>query len=141
MFDRIQESFLRQHAMAHLGARLMAVRDGEVEIELDYAPHLTQHHGYLHAGVTTAICDSACGYAALTKMADSSEVVSVEFKVNLLSPALGERFRATGRVVRAGSRLVVTQGEVVALQGDQSKTVLLMQATMMAVSRQPEARG
>lgn len=120
--------------MAHLGARLTAVREGEVEIELDYDLRLTQQQGFLHAGVTTAICDSACGYAALTRMAAGSDVVSVEFKVNLLAPAVGERFRAVGRVVRAGARLVVTQGEVVAYQGENSKSVLLMQATMMAIT-------
>lgn len=133
-FERIYESFARQQAMAHLGARLTAVRDGEVEIELDYDSRLTQQQGFLHAGVTTAICDSACGYAAYTKMPAGSDVVSVEFKVNLLAPAVGERFRALGRVVRAGARLVVTQGEVLAYQGEQFKPVLLMQATMMAVT-------
>jgi uncharacterized protein (TIGR00369 family) len=133
MIERIQENFERQRLMAHLGARLSRVEEGRVEIELEYAPHLTQQHGYLHAGATSAICDSACGYAALTRMPSTSDVVSVEFKVNLLAPAVGERFRAVGRVVRAGSRLVVTQGEVLALQGETSTTILLMQATMMAV--------
>ena len=133
MEQRIADNFARQKLMAYLGARLKSVREGEVEIELDYDPNLTQQQGFLHAGVTTAICDSACGYAAMTKMAPSSDVVSVEFKVNMLSPALGERFLAIGRVARAGARLIVTQGEVIAIRGEQRKTVLLMQATMMQI--------
>lgn len=129
MQERVTQSFSRQALMAHLGARLVSVRDGEVEIEVDYDPCLTQQNGFLHAGVTTAICDSACGYAALTQMAETSDVVSVEFKVNMLRPAVGERFLARGKVVRAGKQLVVCQGEVLA----QGKTVLLMQATMMEI--------
>jgi uncharacterized protein (TIGR00369 family) len=115
--------------MATLGAELVSVSPGEVVIELDHREDLTQQNGFLHAGATTAVVDSACGYAALTMMPEGSDVLSVEFKVNLLAPAAGKRFRATGKVVKAGRTLTVCQGEMVAL--DTGKTVALMTATMI----------
>ena len=99
------------------------------------ATDLCQQNGFLHAGVITSIADSACGYAALTLMAPGSDVLSVEFKVNLLAPAVGERFRAVGTVVRSGRTLTVCSGEVFALaEGQPDKQVALMQATMIALS-------
>lgn len=132
---RVAESFSRQRLMAHLGATLRSVRAGEVEIALAFRPELTQQHGFLHAAAVTAIADSACGYAALSVMPEGSSVLSVEFKVNLLAPALGAMFVATGRVVRAGRTIVVTSGEVQAEAeaGGERKPILLMQATMMRV--------
>lgn len=129
----VAESFGRQRMMAHLGARLAAVRPGEVEIELPYREEITQQHGYLHAAAAAAIADSACGYAALSAMPEGSDVLSVEFKVNMLAPARGDRFVATGRVERAGRTLVVTRGEVVAHEGEARTTVMLIQATMMRI--------
>ncbi len=119
--------------MSLLGARLTAVRAGHVEIELPFREDLTQQHGFLHAAAVTAIADSASGYAALTTMPEGAAVLSVEFKVNLLAPAVGERFVATGSVVRAGRTLVVTRAEVVAENGGAWKPVLVMQGTMMRV--------
>ena len=116
--------------MATLGASLVSVAPGEVVIELAHREDLVQQNGFLHAGVTTAVVDSACGYAALTMMPAQSDVLSVEFKVNLLAPAAGSRFRAVGRVVKAGRTLTVCQGEMVALET--GKTVALMTATMIA---------
>ena len=120
--------------MATLGARLDAVRDGEVEIVLPFSAVLTQQHGFIHAGAVTTIVDTACGFAALTKMPDDAAVLTTEFKVNLMSPAKGERLRAKGRVVRAGKTLMVCLGEVFAETGGQSKQVALMTATMMVVN-------
>jgi uncharacterized protein (TIGR00369 family) len=130
---RVQASFARQQFMATLGASLDAVRDGEVEIVLPFSAALTQQHGFIHAGAVTTIVDTACGFAALTRMPDDAAVLTTEFKVNLMSPAKGERLRAKGRVVRAGKTLMVCLGEVFAEDAGQSKQVALMTATMMVV--------
>ena len=119
--------------MTTIGATLAAVRDGEVEIVLPFSAALTQQHGFIHAGAVTAIVDTACGFAALTKMPADAAVLTTEFKLNLMSPARGERLRAKGRVVRAGRTLMVCLGEVFAEEGGQSKQVALMTATMMVV--------
>lgn len=136
--ERIRASFARQPMMRTLGAALAAVRRGEVEVELPFHEALTQQHGFLHAAAVTAIVDNACGYAALTLMEPEVEVLSVEFKVNLLAPALGERFLAVGRVLRSGKTLSVCAGEVYAVQGTSRKLICAMQATMIA-SRPQEA--
>jgi len=99
---RVQASFDAQGLMHTLGAQLLQVREGEVQIALPFAAMLSQQHGFLHAA--TSIVDSACGYAALTKTPASSEIVTAEFKLNLLRPALGERFVATGRGARLHRR-------------------------------------
>ncbi len=138
---RIAESFARQKFMQTLGATLAEVAPGVVRIALPFSPALTQQHGSLHAAAVTAIADSACGYAALTLMPPGSAVVSVEFKVNLLAPAVGDRFLAVGTVVRAGRTLVVTQGEVHAEAQGRSTPVLLMQATMMRLEATPDRQG
>lgn len=121
--------------MHTLGARLAAVRPGEVEIALPFHNALTQQHGYLHAAAVTAIADSACGYAALSLMEPGREVLSVEFKINLVAPAKGEHFVAVGRVLRPGRTLTVCTAEVHAEQDGASTLIAVMQATMIAVSR------
>lgn len=131
---RVRASFGRQQAMALLGAELRAVAVGSVAIVLPFRGALTQQHGFVHAGVITAIADSACGYAALTLMPPGVGVLTVEFKVNLLSPAEGVRFVAHGRVVKSGRTISVCTGEVTAERADGSmRSVALMQATMMTV--------
>lgn len=130
---RVRASFARQRLMATLGVEVVRVRPGEVVLSLPFAEALTQQAGFVHAGAITAMADSACGYAALTRMPEGREVLSVEFKVNLMAPARGERFEATGRVVRAGRTLTVCTAEVVAFEGEAATTVALMQATMIAV--------
>ena len=135
---RVRASFARQRAMHTIGARLVRVEPGEVELELPFREDLTQQHGSLHAGVTTAVVDSACGYAALSLMAPGAGVVSVEFKVQLLAPARGAWFRASGRVARAGRTLTVVAGELRAFAGpageaDEGELVALMNGTMMAI--------
>ncbi len=127
---RVRASFAKQQFMATLGARLDRVEPGEVTISLSFRHDLTQQHGSLHAGVVTSVVDSACGYAALSLMEPRAGVLSVEFKVNLLAPATGTEFIATGRVVRAGRTLTVCSGELVA---NDHTVVALMQATMISI--------
>jgi uncharacterized protein (TIGR00369 family) len=131
---RVRASFARQRVMATIGATLARVAPGEVEIELQFREDLTQQHGYLHAGIVAAVVDSACGYAALTLAHAGAEVVSIEFKLNLLAPAVGERFVARARVKRAGRNVTVCTGDLFALTGDSEKVVATMLATMMMVA-------
>jgi uncharacterized protein (TIGR00369 family) len=128
-------SFARQAYMATIGAHILRVAPGVVDLGLAFRADLTQQHGYLHAGVVTALVDSACGFAAFTLMPAGSGVVSVEFKVNLLAPAVGERMIARGRVLRQGRTLSVCSGEVVAVTGDEEKPILAMLATMMRIDK------
>ncbi|TAM75486.1 PaaI family thioesterase [bacterium] len=130
--QRIAASFGVQGLMETLGATLALVADGEVHIALPFSKHVSQQHGYVHAGAITSIVDSACGYAALTKAPPDYEVVTAEFKINLLRPALGEHFLAVGKVQNAGKLLTVCTGEVRAFAGSESsyKVVALMQATI-----------
>lgn len=133
--ERIAASFGAQGWMATLGARLALVRDGEVHIALKFSAGLSQQQGFVHAGAITSIVDSACGYAALTKAPPGFEVVTAEFKVNLLRPAIGERFLAIGKVQNAGRLLTVCTGEVRAYAGagDDFKGVAIFQGTFVNV--------
>ena len=133
---RVRESFARQRAMETFGARLLRVAPGEVEIGVDFDEAFTQQHGYLHAGLVTAVVDTACGYAALSLMEPGAEVLSVEFKLNLLSPAAGESFVARARVIRAGRNLTVCAGDFYVLKDGGEKVVATMLATMMKVGKQ-----
>jgi uncharacterized protein (TIGR00369 family) len=130
---RIRASFARQTIMSTIGARIAAVKHGEVEIVLPFSDKILQQHGFIHAGAVATIADSACGYAALSVMPREAAVLTTEFKIHLLSPAKGERLRAVGRVVRAGKKLVVTIGEVFAEERGASKQVALITASMMVV--------
>jgi len=135
-FDsRVRASFARQAAMRTLGVTLERVAPGEVDLSLAFRQDLTQQHGFLHAGVVTAAVESACGYAALSLMDPGVAVLSVEFKVQLLAPARGERFLALGRVVRAGRTITVVSGE---LRTDAGEVVSLLNGTMMAVRDRPD---
>jgi len=116
--------------MSTLGVTLERVAPGEVDLALAFRQDLTQQHGFLHAGVVTAAVDSACGYAALSLMDPGVAVLSVEFKVQLLAPARGERFLALGRVVRAGRTITVVSGE---LRTNAGEVVALLNGTMMTV--------
>ncbi|MGH9901860.1 MAG: PaaI family thioesterase [Pyrinomonadaceae bacterium] len=130
---RVRESFARQRLMRMIGATLRSVTPGAVEIELPFRDDLTQQHGFLHAGVVASIADSACGYAALSLMPEDADVLTVEYKINLLSPARGERVIARARVTRPGRNLTVCAGDVFAVTGGEEKLVATMLATMMAV--------
>lgn len=135
LHERIAASFGAQGLMATLGATLAHVSEGEVHIALPFSTHLSQQHGYVHAGAITSIVDSACGYAALTRAPEDCEILTAEFKINLMRPALGQRFLAIGRVQSAGRLLTVCTGEVRAFTDDGAghKVVALMQATMAVV--------
>jgi len=135
---RVRESFARQTAMATIGARLTRVAPGETEIELPFRADLTQQHGFLHAGIITAIADSACGYAALSLMPATAAVLTVEYKVNLLAPARGERMIARGRVVKPGRTLTVCAADVTAVEGGTERAVATMLATLMALFDRPD---
>ena len=129
--ERVRASFARQGAMATLGAELAEVAAGQVAIALPIEPRLSQQNGFLHAGVIVAALDSACGYAALTLMPADAEVLSVEFKVNLLAPASGYRLLAEGEVVRAGRTFTVCRGDAYAEQKAERVHVATMLATMV----------
>ena len=132
---RIRESISRQTLLTTLGVTIAGLASGHVVLDLPYRADLCQQNGYIHAGAITTLADSACGYAAASLMPADRDVLTVEFKVNLLSPGRGDRFRATGQVVRAGRTLTVCSAEVVALaDGSEPRPVALMQATMMAVT-------
>lgn len=134
--EEIKVSFAKQTIMALIGGELTRVEPGVVEITLPYRADLTQQHGYVHAGIITTIADSACGYAAYTLMPPGSDVLAVEFKVNLMRPAKGETFVARAEVVKSGRTLTVVRADVHALSGGgKSELVAIMQGTMMRLQR------
>jgi uncharacterized protein (TIGR00369 family) len=130
---RVRASFARQRLMETIGASLVRVSAGEVDVVLPFREDLTQQHGYLHAGIVTSIVDTACGYAALTLTPEGAEVVSVEYKINLVSPAVGERLIARARVLRPGRNLTVCAGDAFAVDREKEKLVATMLATMMTM--------
>ena len=132
---RIRTSFARQSAMTTIGARLKTVGAGSVTIELPGADHILQQNSFVHGGVIGMIADSACGYSALTLMDGKNTVLTSEYKINLRAPALGDSFEAVGKVIRAGRRVSVVQGDVYALRGSERKHIAVMLATMMAIEK------
>jgi uncharacterized protein (TIGR00369 family) len=139
--DRIRASFAKQHAMALIRATLPVVEPGRTEIHLPHWPGVEQQHGFVHGGVVGMIADSAAGYAAMTTVPAETSVLTVEYKMNLIAPADGEKLIARGQVVRAGRTLVVTQAEVFAVKDGQEKLCALMQQTIMCVTRTEKAHG
>ena len=132
--QRVRDSFALQGVMHHMGAQLGLITPGAVDIELAWAKELTQQHGFLHAGVVSAALDSACGYAAFTLMVPEAEVLTIEFKINLLAPAQGERFRMEGRVLKPGRTITVCEGRAYALHGGGEKLIATMGCTLMAIT-------
>lgn len=130
---RVRDSFAKQHVMRTIGAALDDVVPGSVTVRLPFRADLTQQHGFLHAGIVTTVLDSACGYAALSLMSADRDVLSVEFKINLLAPAAGSLFLARGRVLRSGRTLTVCAADLVAIGDDGERLVATMLGTMMAV--------
>jgi uncharacterized protein (TIGR00369 family) len=133
--EEITASFARQTIMSLIGAELTRVEAGIVEITLPYRADLAQQHGYLHAGIVTTIADSACGYAAYSLMPPKSDVLSVEFKVNMLRPAKGETFTALAEVIKAGKTLTVVRADVFGIAEARSELVATMLGTMICLSR------
>jgi len=136
---RVRASFDRQGAMRLIGARLFALRPGYCAVELPYRDDLTQQHGYLHAGIVGAIADSAGGYAGFTLFPDDASVLTVEYKLNLIAPAAGERFVAEAEVVKPGRTLAVTRGEVYAEGAGRRTLCAIMQQTLIVMAGRPES--
>ncbi|MBL7558118.1 MAG: PaaI family thioesterase [Bdellovibrionaceae bacterium] len=132
------DSFEKQYIMKSMGASLSRVSIGECEIILPFGNHLTQQHGYLHAGVIATIADSAAGYAAFTLSPSNASVLTTEFKINLLSPAIGEKFIARAKILRAGRSLQIVTSEVFAVENCQEKLCAFLTATIMTMPNRPE---
>jgi len=129
--DRVQSSFDMQGMMGTIGASLVHVAPGEVDIDLAPSQTVSQQHGLVHAGALAAIADSAAGYAALSLMPSGAGVLTTEFKISLVRPAQGEKIIARGRVIKAGRTLTLAQSEVFAQINDEEKLVALLTATLM----------
>ena len=136
---RVRASFARQGAMALIGAEIVDVAPGYCALALAPRPETSQQHGYVHAGILATLVDSAGGYAGYTLFPEDSSVLTVEFKLNLLAPAAGERLVAEGRVIKPGRTLAITQGEVHAERGGTRTLVALMQQTLMVMHGKPDA--
>lgn len=134
-FDaRVRASFAKQGAMHTIGATLAQLAPGRAVIELPWRPELTQQHGFLHAGMVATALDSACGYAASTLMPADAGVLTIEYKINLLAPAQGERFRMEGLVLKPGRTITVAEGRALALHEGREKLVATMTATLMTIT-------
>ncbi len=139
--DRVRASFALQGAMGTLGASLADIAPGRVVIELPWAAGLSQQHGFLHAGMVATALDSACGYAGFTLMPEGAGVLTVEFKINLLAPAKGRRFRMVGQVVKPGRTITVTEGRAYAIDGDSEKLIATLGATLMTITGRDDVRN
>ncbi len=139
--ERVRHSFGRQGLMTHLGAAMTRVEPGLVEIEMPFSEDLTQQHGFYHAGGVAAVVDSAGGYAGATLFAADDGVLTVEFKLNLISPADGDLLMARGEVIKPGRTLTVTKGEVFVRKNGETKLCALMQQTLMRIVGQSGIRG
>ena len=131
--NKVIESFERQEVMKTLNVSVQTVRPGKVELKLPYQQNLTQQHGFIHAGIVSTVLDSACGYAAFSLMPEKAAVLTIEFKINLLSPAKGDWFRAVGKVKKSGKNITVTEGELFSYADGREKLVATMVGTIMSV--------
>ncbi len=136
--ERVQASFAKQHAMALIQASLPVIEHGRTEIHLPHWSGVEQQHGFVHGGVVGMIADSAAGYAAMTVVPASASVLTVEYKMNLVAPADGEKLIARGKVIRPGRTLIVTQAEVFALKDGKENLCALMQQTIMVMHGKTE---
>ena len=138
--ERIRESFSNQGLLQNFGAQIVQIAPGEVELVMPFDKKLTQQDGFLHAGAITTLVDSACGYAAYSLMPADSRVLSVEFKINLLTPADGDRFLARGTVIKPGRTFTVCEGKFFTFTNGDEKLSALMQATMICVQYIPKEK-
>lgn len=136
--ERIRTSFDRQTAMALIKATLPVIEHGRTEIHLPHWQGIEQQHGFVHGGVVGMIADSAAGYAAMTVVPENASVLTVEYKMNLVAPADGEKLIARGVVLRPGRTLIVTKAEVFAVKGSQETLCALMQQTIMVMHGKSE---
>ena len=139
--ERVRESFARQAFMAHIGAVLSDVQPGRCEINLPYREELTQQHGFFHGGIIGTLADNACGYAAFTLAPADASILTVEYKMNIVSPGDGERLVARAEVVRPGRSLVVCRGDVYAVKNDTEKLAATALATMMLMHGREDDRS
>ncbi|MEO1249262.1 MAG: PaaI family thioesterase [Pseudomonadota bacterium] len=130
---RVREGLARQPFTNTLSMTIERLAPGEIDLAMPYKEALTQQNGFLHAGIVTAGLDNACGYAAFTLMPADANVLSVEFKTNLLAPARGERFRFEGRVIKPGRTITVAEARAYALDDGDERLVATMTGTMMAL--------
>ncbi len=130
---KVVESFNHQEVMKTVKASIVSVFPGEVELQFPFQDSLTQQHGFIHAGIISTVLDSACGYAAFSLMSADAAVLTIEFKVNLLSPAKGDNFIAKGKVIKPGKNITVATGEMFAQEGNKQKLVASMSGTLMSV--------
>jgi uncharacterized protein (TIGR00369 family) len=135
---KVRNSFSQQPFMSTIGAEMISVGRGSVEIQFPSSSKLTQQNGFVHAGAVTSIMDSACGYAALSVAPEEADVLSVEFKVNLLSPGVGDSFVARASVKRAGKRLAVCTADAFAVKAGEERLIATMLATIMNIHWKPE---
>lgn len=134
--ERVAASLARQGMMQHLGVRLLAVGPGTVTLALPYTERVTQQQGGFHGGAMGALADIAGGYAALTVAPEGMEVTTVEYKINFLSAFQGGELQATGRVTKAGKRIIVTTAEVVHIAADGKRSdCAVMQQTLVPVPK------
>jgi uncharacterized protein (TIGR00369 family) len=131
--ERVADSFARQAALSTMGAELISVAPGKVVVEMPHDDRFTQQHGFIHAGVTTTVLDTACGYAAFSLMPENAGVLTIELKTNLLAPAAGEKFVFVGRVIKPGRTVTFCEGEAFALSDGTKKRIATLSATMMTV--------
>jgi uncharacterized protein (TIGR00369 family) len=132
--QRVRDSFARQAAMRTLGVQLGDVTPGRVVLWMEHRPELTQQHGFLHAGMLATALDSACGYAAFTLMPADAAVLTIEFKINLLAPAKGPRFRFEGVVTKAGRTISVVDGRALQIEAGAERPIATMTATVMTLT-------
>jgi uncharacterized protein (TIGR00369 family) len=135
----VRESFARQTFMTLIGARIAALEPGRVRLEMPFRRDLCQQRGFLHGGVTTALADTAAGYAAYSLMPAGSAALTVELKINLMAPALGDRFAAAARVLRPGRTLTVVEVDVTAEAAAGTKLIARMLATMICLENTQDA--
>ena len=138
---RVRASFDLQHAMALIGAKMAVVEPGYAEIHLPYREGITQQHGFIHGGVVGMIADSAAGYAANTLTPSDTSVLTVEYKLNLVAPADGQRLVARGEVIKPGRTLIITRAEVFAIRDERWTLCAIMQQTIMAMQGKSERGG
>lgn len=131
--ERVRASFALQKVMDTLGASIVSIAPGAVELTMPYHPDFCQQHGFLHAGTVTTVIDSACGYAAFSLMPADAAVLTIELKVNLLAPAKGQDFRFVGHVVKAGRTISNVRGEAYAIDDGREKLMATMDGSMMTV--------
>lgn len=140
--QRVHESFALQGAMQTMGAQITHLAPGEVDICFDWLPGLTQQHGFIHAGMMATAMDSACGYAAYSLMPQDAGVLSIEFKINMLSPAKGPRFRCEGRILKPGRTIMVTEARAYSIdENGQEKLSNTMNCTLMVIQGRPGITG